>query len=77
LPVVFLRDGELLEDFLSQERLRVDDVAEEARNQGIGDLRKVQVGVLEADGSMSFVLYGNDDGAPSQQQRNRAGTDIS
>jgi uncharacterized membrane protein YcaP (DUF421 family) len=67
LPVVIVRDGQLLEDFFPHERLRFDDVAEEARNQGISDLRKVRVGILEADGNMSFVLDDSEATAPPRQ----------
>jgi uncharacterized membrane protein YcaP (DUF421 family) len=60
LPVVVLRDGEPLPSFLAGERLSVDDLAEEARSQGIDDLRKVRVAILEPEGSFSFVLYDSD-----------------
>jgi uncharacterized membrane protein YcaP (DUF421 family) len=72
LPVVIVRDGEPLQDFLQNERLKLDDVAEEARSQGIDDLRKVRVGILENDGQMSFVLYDAEPGS-SQQQRVQRG----
>jgi uncharacterized membrane protein YcaP (DUF421 family) len=58
LPVVVVRDGEPLPHLLAQERLRLDDVAEAARNQGIADLADVRVGILEPDGQFSFVLSG-------------------
>jgi uncharacterized membrane protein YcaP (DUF421 family) len=58
LPVVVIRDGEPLPNLLSQERLRLDDVAEAARGQGIADLADVRVGILEPDGQFSFVLFG-------------------
>ncbi len=66
LPVVVVRDGEPLQHLLAGERLRLDDVSEAARAQGIGDLRDVRVGILEPDGQFSFVLF---DGRPDQQRR--------
>jgi hypothetical protein len=37
------------------ERLTEEDVMSAAREQGIGDLTEVQVGILEADGKFSFL----------------------
>ena len=55
IPVVVVRDGRLVHEALRMERLSRDDVEEAARQQGIGDLKDVAVGVLEADGKFSFV----------------------
>src|SRR4051794_5432222 len=68
LPVVVVRDGEPLVHLLAGERLRLDDVAEAARSQGIDDLRDIRVGILEPDGDFSFVLF---DGRRDQQARKR------
>src|SRR4051812_36848268 len=51
LPVVVLRDGEPLPKFLAGERLTVDDLKAEARGQGIDDLRRVRIAILEPEGS--------------------------
>ena len=64
LPLLIVRDGELVEDTLRHERVPHDEVAEAARKQGIDDLAKVQVGILEADGGFSFIRY--DDLQPQQ-----------
>jgi uncharacterized membrane protein YcaP (DUF421 family) len=40
---------------LAIERLTLDEVCEEARNQGITDLVDVEIGVLEPDGKFSFL----------------------
>jgi uncharacterized membrane protein YcaP (DUF421 family) len=71
LPIVIIKDGEVLQDFLRLERMTNDEVKEEARNQGIDDLAKVRVGVLEPDGKVSFL---QDDG-PGDQQQGDAGPD--
>jgi uncharacterized membrane protein YcaP (DUF421 family) len=68
LPVVVVRDGQPLEHLLAGERLQLDDLAEAARSQGIGDLRDVRVGILEPDGQFSFVLF---DGRIDQQRQHR------
>ena len=55
VPVVVARDGLVLEDALRYERLSVQDVREAAREQGIGSLDEVVLGVLEPAGRFSFV----------------------
>jgi uncharacterized membrane protein YcaP (DUF421 family) len=65
LPVVIIRDGQVKEEYLAAERMTFDEVKEEARNQGIDDLAKVKVGVLEPDGKLSFLTA---DGPGDQQQ---------
>jgi uncharacterized membrane protein YcaP (DUF421 family) len=55
IPVVIVRDGKPLGNVLEYERLTLDDVKDAAREQGIGDLNEVVVGVLEADGKFSFL----------------------
>ena len=49
------QDGEPVEKNLRSERLNIDDVAEEARGQGIEHLNEVKWCVLEANGTMSFI----------------------
>ncbi|TMK82850.1 MAG: DUF421 domain-containing protein [Actinobacteria bacterium] len=56
-PVIVIRDGEPQEKILRYERLSFDEITDAAREQGIADLRDVQVGVLESDGSFSFIRY--------------------
>ena len=54
-PVVVVHDGKFLDEVLRVERLSDDEVLEEARNQGIADLRDVRLGILEPDGKFSFI----------------------
>jgi len=56
IPVVVVRNGRLIPEALKLERLSPDDLDEAARQQGIGDIAEVEVGVLEADGKFSFIL---------------------
>ena len=73
LPVVIIRDGELRPEFLAAERMTTDEVKEAARDQGIDDLRRVRVGVLEPDGKLSFLL---ERGPGEQQQGTRPTTAV-
>ena len=63
-PVIVVRDGQPLEEVLRAERLNVDEVKGAARDQGIDDLRKIRVGILEPEGKFSFIV----DGVPSSAQ---------
>ena len=64
-PVIIIRDGMPQEKILKYERLSLDEITDAAREQGIRDLREVQVGVLESDGSFSFIRH---DGKPPQKK---------
>jgi uncharacterized membrane protein YcaP (DUF421 family) len=67
VPVVVLREGQPLDDVLKIERLTREELCEEARVQGIGDLREIRVGVLEPDGKFSFIKYdGQQEPAPDK-----------
>jgi uncharacterized membrane protein YcaP (DUF421 family) len=52
---VVVRDGVPLERVLRLQRTTLDDVREAAREQGIGNLRDVRLGILEPDGKFSFL----------------------
>lgn len=55
VPVIVVHQGKPLDDVLKIERLTLEEVCEEARNQGIVDLAEVEIGVLEPDGKFSFL----------------------
>jgi uncharacterized membrane protein YcaP (DUF421 family) len=55
VPVVVVEDGSIVHDAIAIERLTEDEVVSSAREQGIADLREVRYGVLEPDGTFSFV----------------------
>jgi uncharacterized membrane protein YcaP (DUF421 family) len=67
LPVVVVRDGELLDEMLRIERLTRDEVFEAMREQGIEAMDEVRIGILEADGKFSFIT-----GKQHAQQDRRA-----
>jgi uncharacterized membrane protein YcaP (DUF421 family) len=54
-PIIVVQDGEAIERNLKRERLDIDDVAEEARQQGIAHLSDVKWAVLETTGKISFI----------------------
>ena len=72
LPVIIICDGEVLDEFLHAERMTLDELNEEARNQGIDDLAKVKLGVLEPDGKVSFLQ----DSGPGDQQQGDADSSL-
>jgi uncharacterized membrane protein YcaP (DUF421 family) len=66
IPVVIIQNGRMLREVLQIERLTQDEVEDAAREQGIGDLRDVRLGVLEADGSFAFIRF---EGPTPMQER--------
>jgi uncharacterized membrane protein YcaP (DUF421 family) len=55
ISVIVVRDGEVQREVLRIERLTEEELDDAAREQGIGDLRDVVVGILESDGKFSFI----------------------
>jgi uncharacterized membrane protein YcaP (DUF421 family) len=66
LPVVVMRDGQMVQRSMRQQRMSETDLAAAARQQGVRDFGRVQLAVLEADGKVSFFVSGDGDeqGAP-------------
>lgn len=54
-PVLLVRDGRLIDSALRQQGITREHVLAAMREHGIGDLRDVQMAVLEADGAISIV----------------------
>jgi uncharacterized membrane protein YcaP (DUF421 family) len=54
-PSLLIHNGELLMDHLKREHLTVDEVMRSLREHGIGSVAEVAIGVLEVDGSLSFL----------------------
>jgi uncharacterized membrane protein YcaP (DUF421 family) len=54
-PVVIIQDGKLIEGNVKRERLTEDEVAEEMRAQQIASVADVEWGILETNGTMSFI----------------------
>lgn len=64
IPVVVVREGKLVDEVMRMERLTDTELREALREQGIDDLRKVKVGLLEADGKFSFMTDEEHEPAP-------------
>jgi uncharacterized membrane protein YcaP (DUF421 family) len=54
-PVVVIADGRVLEANLRRQRMTVEEVAAEARQQQIASLDEVRFAVLETNGKLSFA----------------------
>ena len=54
-PTLLISDGEILMRNLRRERMTVDEVRAEARQQSIGSLADVKYAVLETNGKISFI----------------------
>jgi uncharacterized membrane protein YcaP (DUF421 family) len=54
-PVVLIADGRLIERNLHRQRMTVEELAAEARQQSIGSLDDVRYAVLESNGRVSFL----------------------
>jgi len=71
VPVVVVREGRALDQVMRIERLTLDEVLEEARNQGIADLAEVEIGVLEPDGKFSFLKTSGDFEQQGSQEKHK------
>ena len=69
LPVVIVRDGEPIDEFLRLERVTLDEVKEEARQQGIAEVSEIRLCVLEPDGKFSFLQAEGGSGGQRQDQK--------
>lgn len=54
-PIVIVEDGKLIERNMKRERVTEGEVAEEMRAQQIATVEDVQWGILESNGTMSFI----------------------
>lgn len=59
-PSLVVRHGVVDEDVLRMQRIPMDELHEAARKRGIGDLSGVAWGIVETDGTFTFV---EEDGA--------------
>jgi uncharacterized membrane protein YcaP (DUF421 family) len=54
-PTLLIADGEVLGDNLRRERMTVDELEAEARQQSIGSMGGIRYAVLESNGRISFI----------------------
>jgi uncharacterized membrane protein YcaP (DUF421 family) len=55
VPVVLLQDGQTVDAVMAAERMPLDELHEAARQEGIDDLEKVRLAILEPSGRISFI----------------------
>ncbi|MGQ0764412.1 MAG: DUF421 domain-containing protein [Gemmatimonadota bacterium] len=68
-PLLLVRDGQAIRKNLRSELITMEDLKEQMREQGIGELSGVKKAFLEADGHMSFVSLDTGDSSPSPGSR--------
>lgn len=56
VPVVVVRDGWPIPEALRLERVTLDELLEAGRNQGVANLRDIDLAILEPDGRFSFLV---------------------
>jgi uncharacterized membrane protein YcaP (DUF421 family) len=54
-PIILVRDGEPIERNLRRERLTIEEVEEEARQQQIESIAGIRWAILETDGRVSCI----------------------
>jgi uncharacterized membrane protein YcaP (DUF421 family) len=57
-PTLLIADGGVLEGNLRRERMTVEELRAEARQQSIGSLEEIRYAVLESNGRISFITAG-------------------
>jgi len=73
VPVVVVKDGRPIEPALRLERVTLDELLESARDQGIGNLRDVELGILEPSGKFSFLQrQDSGDGQQAAPEKHKA-----
>jgi uncharacterized membrane protein YcaP (DUF421 family) len=58
-PAVIIQDGQYLTDVMKKEGVDQEEVETAMREHGVAEVKEVQLGVLEPDGSISIVAPGN------------------
>jgi uncharacterized membrane protein YcaP (DUF421 family) len=54
-PIIIIQDGELIEANMKRERLTRAEVAQAARSEQIAHISEIRWGVLEPNGTISFI----------------------
>lgn len=62
-PSMLIHDGQIIEAHMAKEHVSMDELQRAMREHGLSDYHQVAIGVLEVDGSMSFLKY--DDISPT------------
>ena len=54
---MLIHDGQILESHMAREHVSMDELQRALRGHGFSDYHQVAIGVLEVDGSISFLKY--------------------
>jgi uncharacterized membrane protein YcaP (DUF421 family) len=68
VPLVIVKDGEPLMKALAHERMSLDELYAQARQQGIRKLSDIEWAILETDGKVSFFTKGSGDEGAAEPQ---------
>ncbi|HLH06693.1 MAG TPA: YetF domain-containing protein [Terriglobales bacterium] len=68
-PAMLIHDGTVIESHMAKEHVSMDELERALREHSIASPKEVAIGVLEVDGSMSFLKY--DDVKPEALPRRR------
>jgi uncharacterized membrane protein YcaP (DUF421 family) len=68
-PSMLIHNGDVLMDHMAKEHVTMDELERALREHGISSAKDVSIGVLEVDGSMSFLKF--DDIPESAQPHKR------
>jgi uncharacterized membrane protein YcaP (DUF421 family) len=55
VPIVLIADGKPIEAALAVEQMPLDEVLEAARQQGVEDMGKIRLAILEVNGKISII----------------------
>ena len=55
VPIVLIADGKPIDAALAVEHMPLDEVIEAARQQGVDDIAKIRLAVLEVSGKISII----------------------
>ena len=56
-PSLLIHNGDILMDHMAKEHVSIDELQRAMREHGIASAKDVSIGVLEVDGSMSFLKF--------------------
>jgi uncharacterized membrane protein YcaP (DUF421 family) len=55
VPIVLVADGKPIDSALATEHMPLDEVLEAARQQGVDDITKIRLAILEVSGKISII----------------------
>jgi uncharacterized membrane protein YcaP (DUF421 family) len=67
-PTMIIHNGQILTPHMAKEHLTMDELERAMREHGIGSAKDISIGVLEVDGSISFLKF---DDLPADMRTHR------